>query len=197
MEEYKEARTQDSEAMTENRKHISKRRRLLVLDFDDTLFFTEEALSLASEEVFGKRIPVSEIRKMENAVKQPFYEHTAVKYKEYLKPNGRLIGLSKTLKLKGYEVIVLSGRHEGQLEETKYSLDLHKIPYKAIILSKKGRTISNAEWKARALSEYIPRYHEILFFDDDIANIKFIKKKFAGKNIRFFLVNKRGEREIK
>lgn len=172
-------------------------RKLLVLDFDNTLFFTERAIHMAAKDVFGEELTLEDMYKMEAAVKKPLFEHANTKYKEYLEPNGRLIGLSEDLRLKGYEVIVLSGRHEGHLENTRYSLDLHGVKYKKIILSPKGRTTSDYEWKSKALSPYVSHYNEIIFFDDKMENIEYIKKAFSKRKIRFFLVDREGEKEIK
>ncbi len=183
--------------LNKNKNSRRSQRKLIISDFDDTLFFTDKSMALASKEITGRELVGQELIKLERTQKREVYLTAFRKYKESLYPNEKLILKYKKFHSSGYEIIVMSARGEELRVETKYGLEKYEIPSNRIILADTHYKISDGEWKLSMLNELVEGYDEVLFFDDRIDNIEYIKERFKDPKVRYFLVNKRGKKELK
>lgn len=172
------------------------RKKLVVSDFDDTLFFTDKAFAAAGNEVIGRPVINTEVLKLEYEQRFAIFYRAFRKHKDLLYPNSKLIEKYLGLHSDGYEIIVMSARGEELRPETRHTLEKHSIPHSKLILSDNNYSISDMEWKLRALRGMTEGYDEILFFDDRPDSINYIRERLNDPRVKFFLVDKNGEKEI-
>ncbi len=172
-------------------------RKLIISDFDDTLFFTEHSIAFASHELFGVGMTRKEVRNLDKPIISKIYDLAFSKYKDNLEPNTKLMDKYARMMTEGYEFMILSARGEQLREEVKYGLRLYDIKCEKIVLSNNDRRVSDEEWKSNFIKDYISDYDEILFFDDKIENLNMVREKVTDSRIRHFLVDRKGEKELK
>jgi hypothetical protein len=172
-------------------------RKLIISDFDDTLFFTEHSIAFASHELFGVVMTRKEVRNLDKPIISKIYDLAFSKYKDNLEPNTKLMDKYARMMTEGYEFMILSARGEQLREEVKYGLRLYDIKCEKIVLSNNDRRVSDEEWKSNFIKDYISDYDEILFFDDKIENLNMVREKVTDSRIRHFLVDRKGEKELK
>ncbi len=180
----------------QKRRFKKLKRRLIISDFDDTLFFTDKSMALATKEIAGKELHGQEFRELDSGQKRRIFITAFRKYKEGLYPNEKLIQKYKELHDSGYELIIMSARGEELRPETQHGIETHRIPAGRIVLADGRYKTSDREWKFGMLKELIEGYDEVLFFDDLIENIAYIQERFNGPKMRYFLVSKEGEKEL-
>ncbi len=161
----------------------------IVSDFDDTLFFTDDCIKLASKDIVKKELSRKEVRKLNKDLKTKIYKHAYSKHSDLLKPNLELISLYKQYLESKWQMIILSARGEGLLKYTESSLKKHKIPYNEVIL-RKDVSGKDEEWKNDMLRKLSEKYDEILYFDDKKENLDYIRERLNKDNVKCILVEK-------
>lgn len=153
-------------------------------------------MAFASRDVFGFEMAKNDIKKLDEPTRLKIHELVFVKYIDNLEPNLRLMEKYAHMRANGYDFMIVSARSKQFIEEAKYSMDLYNVKYDEIVLSDSDWERSAAKWKAGIVKKHIVDYDEILFFDDKIDNINELKKSIAHNRIRYFLVDRSGEKEI-
>jgi len=174
---------------------VGKKSGLVVLDFDDTLFFTQQSLKLATKQLL-KRTDLNKaaIRKMPNALKGRIYTLAYSKYKDYSKPNLALIKRLERLR-KENAIIVLTARGPKLISHTRYLIDKHSIDLDGIYHRKNVNGMDEA-WKMGQLKKYSKRYKTISLYEDKMENIAFIRAGLSSKKISYYLVTKSRIRKV-
>lgn len=166
---------------------MDRKGKLIVLDFDDTLFFTHGAIKGATKELFNRSDMGKEaVRKLPIKTKTRIYELAYSKYKHESRPNLQLLSHLKTSK-KGYKIIVLTARSRKLNRHTTSLIKKHKIKISGFY-SRADITEKDEEWKLKRLKQYAKKYALVEFYEDKKENIDYIKERMNADNVKFYLV---------
>lgn len=179
---------------TKTRKKTGKK--LIVSDFDDTMFFTENSMAFAAMELLGMPLSRASVRKLDKSVKSKVYDLAYSKYKDSMEPNVRLIMKYRKMQREGYELMIFSAKGDSMRKEVEHSLAVYGIKHDKMVLQDGRNRIEDSEWKAGEIAKHIDGYDEVLLFEDKTGNIETIKGRVKDDRVRYFLVDRRGEREI-
>jgi hypothetical protein len=169
--------------------------KLIVLDFDETLFFTSGSLKRATMEIMGRSdLSKYQIRKLPREVKGPIYELAYSKYKQHSRPNEQLISHLNNSR-KGYRIMVLSARGRNLRGHTLSLIKKHAIRIDGSSF-RKDVASEDEEWKLQMLKRLAGRYALIELYEDKKDNIDYIKRHLNSKRIRFYLVKRGSIRHI-
>ena len=171
-------------------------KKLIVVDFDNTLFFTDGAAILAYEELHGSKIEGKQLRKLPKPVKVNVYKLGYSKYRDFSVPNNKLI---KRLAMDSdAKVVILTARINDSHPHVKYLLKKHNVPISRIIYRlKKDLKMGDEQWKLGKLVPMMKRYEKVEIFEDKLDNIMHFKQNIASKNASFFLVREGSIKKIK
>ncbi len=168
----------------------------IVVDFDNTVFFTDKCVRFASKEEFDKVRSKKWIRALPRSAKIKLYYLAYSKYDRYAKPNKRVISLLSNEDR--MDKIILTARFLALKNKTLILLKKGKVNFDKIIFREfKYRKIKDEEWKRRKLKELTKKYKKIDFYEDKSDNISYIMDDLGSRKINFFLVGKSSIREIK
>ena len=162
-------------------------RRAAVVDFDNTLFFTDECTIMASKEIYGRYMPIEEIRSLSKPEKHRIYRLGFEKYHRKSRPNPLMI---RKLKKSAAELILLTARTK---EDSKIIMSLiasSGLEFERLIFRPKKYLLGHdEEWKLGELSKISKKYDEIDFYEDKIENILHAKNGLPGQKMKCFRVS--------
>lgn len=174
---------------------MDKKSGLVVLDFDDTLFFTRQSLKFATKQLLKRTdLDKAAIRKMPNKVKGKIYTLAYSKYKDYSKPNLALIKRLEELRREN-NIIVLTARGPKLIRHTSYLINKHSIVLDGVYHRKNVNGMDEA-WKMGQLKKYLKSYKHISLYEDKAENIEFIRRALGSKKISYYLVTKARIRKV-
>ncbi len=175
---------------------MNKRGKLILLDFDDTLFFTHGAVRKAAEELLGRRnLSKRQIRKLPRPVKSKVYALAFSKYKHESKPNGLLLNRLRRSR-KGYDVIVLTARLKNRHGDTLDLIKKHGVRIRGID-ARRDLALPDEEWKLRKIKHYLKKYRALEFYEDKKDNIDYIRSRIGAGNICYYLVTKNSIKQVR
>ncbi len=172
-------------------------RKLIVVDFDNTLFFTNRTSFLASKELFNIGLTHADIRKLPEDVRRSIYHLAATKYGEHSRPNKELH--ERLAGSRNANVMILTARHNSSDEHTMRLLKKHGVRIKRLRSRNSSEMgIDDGEWKGKVVSRIAGRYGEVDVYEDKLANIKRMMKAIHSKKakVAFYLVRPRTIRRI-
>lgn len=161
-------------------------RKLIVLDFDNTLFFADAANRKAAKELFKKELTRGQIRKLPNAQKGDILALANSKYAHMLKPNSPLIRKIRRLAL-SHKVIILSARKIRKGDQTASLLERAGVKYDERH-HRRNILIPDEEWKLRKIKALAKGYGQIEIYDDKRENLKYISKYIEKGGAHFYHV---------
>jgi hypothetical protein len=176
-----------------------KRRNAIVVDFDNTLFFTDMCAIRAAKEITQKKMSIKSIRLLPKIEKHKIYRLGFAKYYKGAKPNTnmvkRLVRLSKTRPSDA--LILLSAKPNADKNRVKYLIDSQGISFDSFVFRPKKYLFDHdEEWKLVEIGKLLKKYNAIDIYEDKIDNIKHIAKKLSPANMNYFLVSKNSIRHI-
>ncbi|MDE1873811.1 MAG: hypothetical protein KGI04_01680 [Candidatus Micrarchaeota archaeon] len=152
----------------------------LLVDFDDTLFFTGGALPLATKDVLGKRMARDEIRRLDRKTKHRIYEVAQTKYTGMSVPNRLMIW--KLRRVKNAEIVVMTARSAKLRGYTVRLLKKHNIRFDRLLMrDRKALLLRDEEWKLREIMKFLKAYANVSYYDDKIENISYAKARVAKR----------------
>jgi hypothetical protein len=168
---------------------MGKVRSLLMVDLDDTLFFTEESIKKAAKEVLGREKDHRAVRKMAREIKAQIYDLAHSKYINYSRVNptlAQLLGRSRDTRNVVFTARPTSlHKHTLSLIDT-YGLNVHEV----ISRPDKHLGMKDEEWKLKKLKEMkvLDKYDKIALFDDKIENIRHFREGLKSAKVDYYLV---------
>lgn len=160
---------------------------LILIDFDNTLFFTDKAIERASKEILRKKLDGKMIRKLPREIKSKIYGLAFSKHRDHSIPNTKL--MNRIAKKTDARIVILTARSKVVHRHVVHLLRKNGMTIPDIIYRKKSEfSIPDEEWKKRKITEFSKRYNRIDLYEDKIDNIKYIKSGLDSKHINFFLV---------
>ncbi len=172
-----------------------KNDKLMVIDFDNTLFFTDACATRASKDFFGMELTPLQIRALEKHKKHELYLLAFKKYWALSKPNKAMI--KKISSSKSAKKVLLTAKLPQSRERIEMLLAKNNINLdREIFRPMKYMLDHDEEWKLRELKKLAPKYAHIEFYEDKEDNIKYMKENLTHKNIDYFLVSKDGIKPI-
>jgi len=158
--------------------------KILLVDYDNTLFNTNECVKASAKELWGIEADSEEIRKIKREGKSAVYSLAYTKYSHLAKPNLKMINYIKDRIKEGDLVFVLTARHCSARPYADFSLLSHGVIVSGIICrNDEEMRLKDEEWKAKIISLF---KGEIEVYDDKEENLIYFSKLF--KNIKYFLV---------
>ena len=176
---------------------MDKEKSIALVDFDNTLFFTDKALRYATKEMFGKTLRKAEIKNLEKRIKRRVYKLAQSKYRQHSVPHSFLISRLKSSK--NLRIVIMTAR---PLSLKKHSVDLLKsqrIHFDAIIMRNKWAvSLKDEEWKLRQIRKFLKLYRSVSYYDDKKDNVMYVKRAIKHTDrLHLFLVLRNKVREIK
>ncbi|QIW24729.1 hypothetical protein EWF20_11690 [Sulfolobus sp. S-194] len=158
--------------------------KILLVDYDNTLFNTNECVKASTKELWGIEADSEEIRKIKREGKSAVYSLAYTKYSHLAKPNLNMINYIKDRIKEGDLVFVLTARHCSVRPYADFSLLSHGVIVSGIICrNDEEMKLKDEEWKAKIISLF---KGEIEVYDDKEENLIYFGKFF--KDIKYFLV---------
>ena len=156
---------------------MSGKGRIVVVDFDDTLFFVKECIGAASLELLGRRLSRSQLRELRpKEMKWKIYDLAFLKYSSLSKPNRRMINILSRERDAGTYILILTARPEKTKKETMALLRKYKVRFNSIKLRENGLAhSSDEEWKLGRINGLAERYGDITIYEDKRDNISYFK----------------------
>jgi len=165
--------------------------KILLVDYDNTLFDTNECVKASAKELWGLDVDGEEVRKIKKEGKSAIYSLAYTKYSHLAKPNYAMINYVKDMVSEGNIVFVLTARHCSVRPYVDFSLLSHGIIVSGIICrNDEEMKMRDEEWKAKIIELF---EGEIEVYDDKEENLRYFYN-FYKNNIKYFLV--RGEKII-
>lgn len=162
-------------------------RRAAVVDFDNTLFFTDECTIMASKYLYGRRMPIEEIRSLSKPEKYRIYRLGFEKYHKKSRPNTLMI---RKLKKSDAELILLTARTKEDSKTIMSLIASSGLEFDRLIFRpKKYLSVHDEEWKLGELNKISKKYDEIEFYEDKIENILHAKNDLLGQKMKCFKVS--------
>jgi hypothetical protein len=163
-------------------------RRVALVDLDGTLLFTEDAEGLAAQEVTGRRLRRSSIRKLDRQTKHMIYSLAQSKYADKATPNEKL--KKRLSRIDAANIVILTARHSDTRRHTVMALKKHGIVYgKLLCRSGKAKELDDEEWKLRVLKRYARAYGRVELYDDKADNLKYMRDRIGMPNVSFIKVS--------
>lgn len=158
--------------------------KILLVDYDNTLFNTNECVKASAKELWGIDINGEDIRKIKREGKSAVYSLAYTKYSHLAKPKVKVIEYVKKRIAEGDIVFVLTARHCSVRPYADFSLLSHGIIVSGIICrNDEEMRMRDEEWKAKIISLFDG---EIEVYDDKEENLKYFSRFF--KNVKYYLV---------
>ncbi|BFH72288.1 hypothetical protein SJAV_02320 [Sulfurisphaera javensis] len=158
--------------------------KILLVDYDNTLFNTNDCVKASAKELWGIEIDGEELRKIKREGKSAVYSLAYTKYSHLAKPNVKMIDYIKKRISEGDIVFVLTARHCSVRPYADFSLLSHGIIVSGIICrNDEEMKMKDEEWKAKIISLFDG---EIEVYDDKEENLRYFSKYF--KDVKYFLV---------
>jgi hypothetical protein len=152
---------------------------LLLLDFDGTIMFDENALATAAKAVTGREMLRGEIRKLDDETKKPIYHLAMTEYRHLMRPNPPVIELAKG-SFGRKRVMVLTARLEDVSKETADLLRVCEMPYDELMLRPPELVFMDDEhWKADVIAGLLPKYRRIEVYEDKLDNLEHFADRFG------------------
>lgn len=160
--------------------------KILLVDYDNTLFDTNECVKASAKELWGLDVvDGEEIRKIKKEGKSAIYSLAYTKYSHLAKPNYTMINYVKDMVSEGNIVFVLTARHCSVRPYVDFSLLSHGIIVSGIICrNDEEMKMRDEEWKAKIIQLF---EGEIEVYDDKEENLRYFYN-FYRNNIKYFLV---------
>jgi len=159
--------------------------KILLVDYDNTLFDTNECVKASAKELWGLDVDGEEVRKIKKEGKSAIYSLAYTKYSHLAKPNYTMINYVKDKVSEGNIVFVLTARHCSVRPYVDFSLLSHGIIVSGIICrNNEEMKMRDEEWKAKIIELF---EGEIEVYDDKEENLSYFYN-FYKNSIKYFLV---------
>ena len=163
--------------------------RIVLVDLDGTLLFTENSEGLAAKEVTGRKLKRSSIRKLDRQTKHKVYSLAQSKYADAATPNRML--KRRLSRIDKANIVILTARHSDTRSHTVAALKKHGIMYGRLLCrSGKARELDDEEWKLKMLRKYSKAYSRVELYDDKIDNLEYMYDRISTSNVFFMRVSK-------
>ena len=163
--------------------------RIVLVDLDGTLLFTENSEGLAAKEVTGRKLKRSSIRKLDRQTKHKVYSLAQSKYADAATPNRML--KRRLSRIDKANIVILTARHSDTRSHTVAALKKHGIMYGRLLCrSGKARELDDEEWKLKMLRKYSKAYSRVELYDDKIDNLEYMYDRIGMPNVLFMKVSK-------
>lgn len=174
---------------------MPKKTGLIVLDFDDTLFFVQRSIKIATKKLLNRTdLNKEDIRRLPKKIKGRLYELAYSKYKNYSKPNLLLIKRLEKLR-KDNKIIVLTARGNNLSKDTFQLIRKHSILIDRVY-HRKDVNSEDELWKMKRLKNYSKFYRHVSLYEDKMENINFIRKALGSKKISYYYVTKKSIKKV-
>lgn len=161
--------------------------KILLVDFDNTLFNTDPCVEQAALELWGQKLTSEQVRKEKRPGKSAIYSLAYTKYHYLAEPNVDLIEYLKLRIKQGDKVFVLTARHCSVRSYVDFSLLSHGLIVNGVICRTDDEMkMKDEEWKAQIISIF---KGDVEVYDDREENLRFFYK--SKLLVKLFLVKNR------
>lgn len=149
---------------------IQREQKLAVVDFDGTLFNSDECIRLAGIKLLGKPVPDEEYDGYPRALQRKIVEVAFTEFRDAATPNAAVIADVRARKLEGYRVVILTGRPQSVENATIVLLRKHEVPYDEVHHNPFTK-IHTTAFKLLRLFEITPGYDNVVIYEDKRSNV--------------------------
>jgi hypothetical protein len=176
---------------------MARNGKIALVDFDNTLFFTDKPAMLATMELFGKALGRDTVKNMDRGVKRQIYELAYSKYKWHSTPHSFLIRRLKSKK--GSKIVIMTARSVSLRSHTLDLIRKHGVRYDRLMLrDEKAMALKDEAWKLQQIKKFLKNYESVSYYDDKEENIAYVRKAIGrSKRLRTFQVLPERIREVK
>lgn len=167
---------------------MARKRRLVVLDFDGTLFFTDKANIIASKEIFGRDLTRKQFRKLPNHSKNLVNTIVFSKYPDLIVSNRRLIRKIRNIQT-NRDVILLTAKSPRFRKNVKRLTESTGIKFRNAY-HRGNLDIPDEVWKLNKIRSISGPYKSVEVYEDKLDNLDYISKRLKKGKYRFYIVTK-------
>ena len=168
---------------------MGKNKTAMLIDFDNTLFFTNALAVKASKELTGSELTIDEIRALPWTKKKDIYWLAFYKYYMESIPNDAMI--KRTASSTGKDKILLTAKTPANKSRIASLLASEGITMDSMIFRpERYLSMHDEEWKCDVAKRILKKYDKIEIYEDKKDNIDYFKSNIKSKNIEYFLVSK-------
>ncbi len=169
---------------------MGKNKTAMLIDFDNTLFFTNALAIKASKELTGSELTINEIRALPWTKKRDIYGLAFFKY--YMESIPNPVMIKRTASSTGKDKILLTAKTSATKSRIASLLASEGITMDAMIF-RPERYLSkhDEEWKCDVVKRILKKYDKLEIYEDKKDNINYFKSNMKGENIEYFLVSKK------
>lgn len=161
--------------------------RIAIVDIDNTIFFTDESIMLASVRVTGATLTLPEFKELPRETKLRVVEVACTEFQNTAVPNPTMIDRLKELKLGGYRIILLSGRGITVEASTVDLLGRYGVEYDELYHNP-DPDIRDLAFKSSMISKLIGDAVFVEIYDDKEVNLKGFSKLITDKRAVGFVL---------
>ena len=176
-----------------------KRKSAVVVDFDNTLFFTDRCAVAAAKEITGKPMTIESIRALPKKKKHEIYRLGFAKYYRFSKPNLKMIDRLSRISHNPEtgKIILLSAKPIADRERIQSLLDSQGVRIDSFIFRPKKYLFKHdEEWKLSKMEKLSEKYDTIDIYEDKADNISHIRDGLGSDKAKYFLVSKNSIRQL-
>jgi hypothetical protein len=164
---------------------------LFIVDFDNTLFFTEESLKKASKDVVGKPGNYTTRMTLPASSRNKIYALSHSRYNNHNVPN---TSMAQVLAREPNSYNLVMANRPASLHASVLSLiDLYGLNVHKVISGPEPQQAKESEgWKLQKIKEMgmLKKYDRIAFFDDRIENVRTMRDGLKSAKVDYYLVAK-------
>ncbi len=167
---------------------MDRKENLVLVDFDNTLFFGDESLRHAERDMFGRLLAKRELKSLDRRVRFKLHALAYTKYHHLIRPHREMI--ERVKKIDGAKTIIMSARGESLRALTEALLAEQEIKVDGLLLrNKQEMKMHDEEWKLMQVRHFMRRYRQLSAYEDKLENLEYIRRHInEPKRLHLFLV---------
>lgn len=166
------------------------RKEVMFTDFDDTMFFTGNAIRRASKDITGKEMLRSDVRKLEGDKKGKIYDLAITKYSNLMQENKTITQIMEAASTcMRVEILTANPDLEEIRESMKKLLFRYNVFYDCLIQRHESyASASDQVWKMAYVNQEMRTYSKGYVYDDRLENLLYMKERIRQVEIEYIHV---------
>ena len=161
-------------------------KKLIVLDFDGTLFFSYSAARAASRELLKRDLTMTQIKKLPTNMKGKVYSRAYSKYAHLIAPNNAMIRRMRRA-MANNDLVIMTARPARHGDRTDSYLSGAKIK-RIKRYHRNDVSIPDKVWKLSTLMKITKGYGTIDVYEDKATNLRHFANNLDENKFNFYHV---------
>lgn len=177
--------------VTETKMMHHSRNALLLVNFGNTLFFTDEALRRASAR-FGPELSPSEIKAKDSQIKGEIYNSAINDYGKFMRSNDLMHErLEKNMQQpEPNDVTIYTSNLQEKCEPAlRELLRKRSMPYDDLAMRPMGLgEMADYSWKGWLIRKATGKYSQVYVYEDRLENLQYYKQVIGNGKVMYYHV---------